>query len=63
MSHITVIINRTQPPTAGIRTEAVEPQEGVNYVSVTYTPPDNATDAEVGQAVKRLYKQVREIGL
>lgn len=33
----------------------------MNFVSVTYTPPDSATDAEVGQAVKKLFKQVRDL--
>ena len=65
MSHITIVINRTQPPqpSADRTVVASEPEEGVNYVSVTYTPPDSATDAEVGQAVRKLFKQVRELGV
>jgi len=61
LSHITIVINRTQPPPAGLA-DSAEPQEGVNSVSVSFTAPDSATDAEVGQAVKKLFKQVREVG-
>lgn len=61
MSHITIVINRAQPSPAGVSASADAPQEGVNFVSVSYTPSDTATDAEVGQAVKRLFKQVREV--
>ena len=60
MSHISIVINRVQPSPSG-SVLATEPQEGVNYVSVTYTPPDSATDADVGQAVKKLFKQVRDL--
>lgn len=61
MSHISIVINRAQPPAPGVSADANEPQEGVNFVSVTYTPSDTATDAEVGQAVKKLFKQVRDL--
>lgn len=61
MSHITIVLNRTQQPN-GVSSSEAGPQEGVNFVSVTYTPADSATDAEVGQAVKKLFKQVREVG-
>lgn len=61
MSHITIVINRTQP-TQTSAVENAEPQSGVNYAQITYTPPDSATDAEVGQMVKKLYKQIRDLG-
>lgn len=54
-----MVINRTaQPPGADEAQEA----HGVTFASVSYTPPDSMTDAEVAQQVKKLYKTVRELG-
>jgi hypothetical protein len=54
MPHITVIINRAPPATA-------EEQDGVS-AAVSYTPAHDATPEQVAQDVKRIYKQVKNLG-
>ena len=57
MSHIVIIIDRAPPPPTGLAPES----EAVS-ASVKYVVPHEATDAEVGQAVRKLVKQVRDLG-
>jgi hypothetical protein len=54
MPHIGVIINRV-PPATSDETDTVT-------ASVTYYPPHDATEQEVAQMVKHLYKQVKNLG-
>lgn len=61
MSHITVIINRAPPPPSSTATEASAPADPVTAY-VTYVVPHDASDADVGQMAKKLYKQVRDLG-
>lgn len=56
MSHITIIIERALP--TGSAAEEVRPISA----HVKWSPPDDMTDAEIGQAVRRLYKQIRDLG-
>jgi hypothetical protein len=55
MSHITIIINRAVPSELTADSEPVTAE-------VRYVVPHEATEADVGQAVKRLYRQVRDLG-
>lgn len=59
MSHIVIIIDRA-PPT-GSEAEATMETPPVS-ARVTWTPPHDMSDAEVAQAVKRLYRQIRNLG-
>jgi len=63
VSHISIIINRTVPTqiVAGNESSTTMHSDPVS-ATVTYEVPHDTTDAEVGQAVKKLYKQVRELG-
>jgi hypothetical protein len=66
MSHITIIINRVQPasndPSPPNVPMAHSERPGVNYVSVTFTPDDSMSDEEIGRALRKLYKQVKDLG-
>lgn len=58
MSHIVIIIDRKpHPPTDAPALNAAD-----CAATVTYAVPHDATDAEVGQAVRKLVKQVRDLG-
>jgi hypothetical protein len=57
MPHITVIIKRVPHATPS----GDEPAD-TTTAEVAYEVPHEATEAEVGQAVKRLFKQVRALG-
>jgi hypothetical protein len=57
MSHIVIIIDRAPPPT----TSEAHDSSAVN-ARVSWSPPDNMSDQEVAQNVKRLYKQVKNLG-
>ena len=59
MSHITIIIERVAP--AGPAGAEITEANGTT-ARVVWSPPDAISDAEIGQAVRRLYKQVRELG-
>lgn len=60
MSHITIIINRAaQEPSA---TASSTPDSGVTFASVSYVPPDGMSDADVAHEVRKLYKQVKDLG-
>lgn len=59
MSHIVIIVDRKPAPTTDAVTEAGASE---CTATVTYVVPHDATDAEVGQAVKKLVKQVRDLG-
>jgi len=54
VSHIVIIVNRAPPPTAD-ETDSVT-------ASVSYHVPHDATDQQVAQAVKQLFKQVKNLG-
>lgn len=59
MSHIVIIIDRVPPPTMS----ALEQQAtDACTATVRYPVPHDATDEEVGKAIRKLYKQVRELG-
>lgn len=60
MSHITVIINRAPPPPSSTAVTAETADPVTAYV--TYVVPHEATDSEVGQMAKKLYRQVRDLG-
>lgn len=58
MSHITIIINSV-PPTSGGSTLA--PETGPCATSVTYTPVDGMTSAQIGNRVAEILKKVSKI--
>jgi hypothetical protein len=53
VSHITIIINREPPSDQD--TDAV-------VANVEYVVPDDETDEDVGRKVRKMVKQVRELG-
>jgi hypothetical protein len=57
MSHITIIIGRAPSGTV-----PHDEEEDRCSAQVEYRVPHDATDVEVGQAVKRLYRQVKNLG-
>lgn len=60
MSHITIILNRAVPFGADV-TSATPEDERVT-ASVSFTPPDAMSEADVAQHLRRLYRQVRNLG-
>lgn len=60
MSHITIVINRTVPPSQADAAEDTQ-ADAISSVHVEFVVPHGMSDADVGQAVKRLYKQVRDL--
>lgn len=57
MSHITIIIDRGPPPS----TDAQHDDDTIR-AHVEFTPPDAMSEAEVVQHVRKLYRQVRNLG-
>lgn len=53
MSHITIIINR-EPPS--------DQDSGAVVANVEYVVPDDETDEDVVRKVRKMVKQVRELG-
>jgi hypothetical protein len=61
LSHITVIINRAPPPPSATSAAVADTPDPVTaYVS--YAVPHEASDADVGQMAKKLYRQVKDLG-
>lgn len=58
MSHITIIISKRAATSSMTEASA----ERITAAEVTYVPPDSATEQEIGQEVRRLVRQVRNLG-
>lgn len=59
MSHVVIIIDRAPPPSADVDTHPAEDQI---IAHVEFTPPDAMSEADVVQHVRKLYRQVRNLG-
>jgi hypothetical protein len=57
MSHITIIISRAPPHGTD-----VQPDDEQVTAEITFTPPDAMSEQEVAQNVRRLYRQIRNLG-
>lgn len=58
MSHITIIISRAPP--SGVADSNSDDEQVT--ARVVFTPPDAMTEQEVTTHVRRLYRQVRNLG-
>jgi len=66
VSHITIVINRESPPIVTTSSDPASisvsmPSQPVS-ASVTYHVPHDATEAEISRNVRKLVKQVRNLG-
>lgn len=59
MSHVVIIIQQTiQPPPAP---HSLAPEGGSMSAEVTYTPPDSATEDQIGNQVERIVKRLAKL--